>query len=161
MIPVRLSVFGKRTHEWTGVFHRVLREFLDAVQIRFSEKEFDRILDLPDRLIDLVQAGLVQAVELEAGRDGLSIVFPQDPDAPDELDTSMLPLCDLAGSRLDVRVVVEDEPLATALGAGHLTKLSTARIGISVRAARAPSQTQAASPTGSASAPLGEREVPA
>jgi hypothetical protein len=159
MIPVNLSVIGKRTHEWTGVLHRVFREFLDATQIRLSEKEFDSILNLPDGLIDLVQAGVVQAVELEAGRDGLSITLTQDPDAPDELNTSMLPLCDLAGPRLEIRVVVEDEPLATALGAGRLTKLSTARIGISVWTTNAWSQAQAARPSGKSRPSLHKPEV--
>lgn len=160
LIPLKISVIGKRTHEWTGSLQRVLRECLDAVQVQLSEKEYDNILNLPDRLIAVVQAGLVQVVELEAGRDGVSVALTQDPDAADELDTSMLPLCDLSGPKLQIRIVVEDEPLATALGAGRLTKLSTHRMGISVWSAKAWLEAQAARPSGNSRPPLYKPEVP-
>ncbi|MBM4030166.1 MAG: hypothetical protein FJ291_00080 [Planctomycetes bacterium] len=128
-----ITVFNRKPIEWTGVLQRMIREIVEAVQVELSEAELDAILSLPYRIVDLVQSGIVEAVELKAGQEGCAIAFPSEPDAPDDVDLSMLALCDLRAMKLVAEVVVNDMPLARSLGAGALEQMSSNALTVSLR----------------------------
>lgn len=134
-IQKKLSTFTKRSIDWTGILERIMREFVNTAEIELSETDLDNLYRLPDRLVDLVQSGILHAIELKAGRDGLRIEFPSDPDAEDELDMSMLMLCDLSGSQLQTNLVITEPEVARGLGAETLTELSSERLSVSLRGA--------------------------
>lgn len=92
----------------------------------------DTVCSMPERLVDLVQAGVLHAVELRAGQDGLCIEFPSDPDIEDELDLSMLMLCDLSGGRLEFDLVISEPEVAQSLGVEMLTELSSEKLVVSL-----------------------------
>lgn len=137
LLDKKLSMFGKRTVDWTGMLQRVFREFAEAAEVvDLSEADLDNLFSLPERLIDLAQSGALKAIEIEAGQDGLWIGLPSDPDADDDLDLSMLQLCDLIGNQLTIRLVVNDMQLARALGVEYLPHLSSTNLQVSLRSAR-------------------------
>jgi hypothetical protein len=136
LVERQLATFGKRSVQWTGLLERVSRAFLESADVELPESDLKNARTLVEGLVDLVQAGAVTRLELQAGEDGLAVLFPADPDTTDELDVSVLKLCDLAGPRVEICLVVPDVPLAEALGAEALTRLTSEHLVISVRAAQ-------------------------
>ena len=128
-----LTTFSKRPIEWTGTLQRIVRDFAEVAGPKLSEAELDNLFAIPERLVNLVLAECLQAVELRSGRDGCSISFLSDPDTFDDVDTSMLLLCDLRASLLEVSLVVTDKDLASSLGAEMITRLSSENLSISIR----------------------------
>jgi len=133
LLPKKLAIFSRKTIEWTGILQRTFREFVEAAGFDLGEKDLQNLYLVPDLLVDLAQSGVLDAVELEAGRDGLSIKLSSDPDGEDDTDLSMLTLCDLSGENLTVCVVLNDMRLAQALGMKVIRDLATQKLQISVR----------------------------
>jgi len=132
LLQKQISTFTKRSIEWTGTLERILREFLTTAEIKLSEVEQDRLYSLPRSMMDLVQSGVLYGIELKAGGDGLRIEFSLDPDIEDELDLSMLRLCDLSAERLEIELLIRNPELARSLGAEMLTELSSEKVIVSL-----------------------------
>jgi hypothetical protein len=138
LLQKRLALFGRRSGEWTGILQRIFREFADAAEAKLSDEELDRFLSMPDRLVDLGQSGVLLAIELQAGRDGVSVALDPDPNAAEDLKLNMLPLCDLAADRIELRLIVTDQGLAVALGADAFPRASSPHLHIEIHQVEVP-----------------------
>ena len=127
-----LSIFNKKTVKWTGLLQRMLREFISETGFRLEENDLKNLYAIPDALIDLGQAGVLEAVALEAGRDCLCVTISYDPTSDDDLDLSMLMLYDFADERLKVNLIINDPKVAKFLRADKLKSLSTKNLKVSI-----------------------------
>ena len=128
-----LAVFNKRTFEWTGILQRMFREFIEAANVQLSEKELNCLYLLPDYLIDLVQTGLLEAIELQVGSDSLSIRLSSDPDVDDDLDLSLLPLCDFSGKQFIVHLMLNNTALSQTSGVTPINQVVSKNLLISIK----------------------------
>jgi len=133
LLEKTLTIFSRRAIEWTGILQRIFREFVTAAEADLSEKELDSLYALPELVVDLAQAGVLEAVEIKAGSDGLFIKLSPDPNETDELDLSKLPLCDFSGRQVTIGLVVNDMSLSYSLGLRRIQRLSSRRLQVSVK----------------------------
>lgn len=132
LLHVTLATLTKRAIEWTGILERLFRQFIHALPLNLSESDLKCLFFLPDYLVDLAQSGVLEAIELRAGNDGLLISLSMDPHQEDDLDTSMLTLCDFSGKKLMVNLLINDIVMARSLGVEQVKQLSSDRLLISI-----------------------------
>jgi hypothetical protein len=133
LLPVTLSVFTKRPLEWTGTLQRILREFVQAAEVDMDDNALDTLYKLPDKLVDLVQSGVLTGIEVKAGSDGIYIEMTLEPNSRDLINLAKLPLCDFDDQRLTVCLLITDMLLAQLLGIDIITQKLSAKLQITVR----------------------------
>jgi hypothetical protein len=129
----RLVVVTKRPPEWSGVVERMLVNLLTAVRAGISGEEFDRLMELPEFLVDLVRAGAVTGLEVQAGGNGFRIRFSWAPAEADDVELSELPRSGPSRQPVRAVVLVQETGLARAMGVYRLPPLSSRHVVFSVR----------------------------
>jgi hypothetical protein len=115
-----------------GLLERTFRSFIDQSRLDLDHEDLRRLYDLAEHLAESGQAGVLRAIELRSGRDALRVELSCDPTDDDDLDLSMVGLCQLQHDHLDVQLIVTDDEIAGALGVLSLENQSTEDLTISI-----------------------------
>ena len=133
MFEKRLVVVTKQPATWTGVVERMLVDVLTGVRAGISGEEFDRLMELPEFLVDLVRAGAVTGLEVQAGGNGFHVRFSWAPAEADDVDLSELPRSGPTREPVRAVVLVEETGLAQAMGVYRLPPLSSRHVVFAIR----------------------------
>ncbi|MBM4017136.1 MAG: hypothetical protein FJ288_02220 [Planctomycetes bacterium] len=118
---------------WTGLVERMLVDLLTAVRAGVSNEEFDRLMELPESLVDPVRAGAVTGLEVQAGGNGFRVRFTWAPAEPDDVELSELPRSGPPTGPVRVVVLVQEPGLARAMGVYRLPPLSSRHVVFTIR----------------------------
>jgi len=129
----RLVVVTKQPITWTGVLERMLVDLLTAARAGISGEEFDRLMELPESLVDLVRAGAVVGLEVRAGRNGFRVRFSWEAAEADDVELSDLQSSGPSRRPVQAVVLVQETELARALGAYRLPRLSSRHVVFEIR----------------------------